>query len=94
MAIFPARWDLGHEANPKNPKSMLECLGLVVPWPNAPKFGKLHRKNIRKPHFREREGKKVTNRPRTVGLPVRSAHHCMPPQPPPLPLLAVTPSLV
>jgi hypothetical protein len=25
---------------------------------------------MRKPHFREWEGKKVTNRPRTVGLPV------------------------
>jgi hypothetical protein len=22
LAIFTARWDLGHEANPKNPKSM------------------------------------------------------------------------
>jgi hypothetical protein len=29
---------------------------------------------MRKPHFREREGKKVTNRPRTVGLPVSFAH--------------------
>ena len=30
MAIFPARCDLGHEANPKKPKSMKEPPDLTV----------------------------------------------------------------
>ena len=30
MAIFPARCDLGHEANPKNPKSMTESPDLAL----------------------------------------------------------------
>jgi hypothetical protein len=29
-AISPARWDLGHEANPKNPKSMKEPRDLAL----------------------------------------------------------------
>ena len=37
------------------------------------KVGKLLRKNMRKPHFRGREGRKVTNRPRAVGVPVSFA---------------------
>jgi hypothetical protein len=37
---------------------------------NAQKLGKLLRKNMQKPHFRERGGRKVTNRPRAMGLPV------------------------
>jgi hypothetical protein len=30
LAIFPARWDLGHEANPKNTKPMKEPLDLAL----------------------------------------------------------------
>jgi hypothetical protein len=30
LAIVPARWDLGHEANPKTPKPMKESPGLVL----------------------------------------------------------------
>jgi hypothetical protein len=30
LAIFPARWDLGHEANPENPKSTKEPPDFVL----------------------------------------------------------------
>jgi hypothetical protein len=46
---------------------------LVVRPPHGRKVGKLLRKNMRKAHFRGREGRKVTNRPRAVGVPVSFA---------------------
>ena len=46
---------------------------LVVRGLYGRKFGKLLRKNMRKPYFRGREGRKVTNRPRAVGVPVSFA---------------------
>jgi hypothetical protein len=46
---------------------------LVVRPPHGRKVGKLLRKNMRKPHFRGRESRKVTNRPRAVGVPVSFA---------------------
>ena len=76
FAIFKS-WDLGDEANPK---SMKGCLDLVVPPPHGRKVGKLLRKNMRKPHFRGREGRKVTNRPRAVGGPVSFASILLAPQ--------------
>jgi hypothetical protein len=69
FAIFKS-WDLGDEANPK---SMKEYSDLVVPPPHGRKVGKLLRKNMRKAHFRGREGRKGTNRPRAVGVPVSLA---------------------
>jgi hypothetical protein len=69
FAIFNS-WDLGDEANPK---SMKGCSEFVVPGPHGRKVGKLLRKNMRKLHFRGREGRKVTNRPRAVGVPVSFA---------------------
>ena len=59
--------------NEANPRSMKGCSELVVPGPHGRKVGKLLRKNMRKPHFRGREGRKVTNRPRAVGVPVSFA---------------------
>ena len=52
---------------------MKGCSDLVVPPPHGRKVGKLLRKNMRKAHFRGREGRKVTNRPRAVGVPVSFA---------------------
>ena len=52
---------------------MKGCSDLVVRRPHGRKVGKLLRKNMRKPHFRGREGRKVTNRPRAVGVPVSFA---------------------
>ena len=46
---------------------------MVVPGPHGRKVGKLLRKNMRKAHFRGREGRKGTNRPRAVGVPVSFA---------------------
>jgi hypothetical protein len=66
-------WDLGDEANPK---SMAGCSELVVRGPHGRKVGKSLRKNMRKPHFRGRGGRKVTNMPRMgcgVGVPVSFA---------------------
>jgi hypothetical protein len=70
FAIFKSG-DLGDEANPKSMKK--GCSELVVPGPHGRKVGKLLRKNMWKPHFRGREGRKVTNRPRAVGVPVSFA---------------------
>jgi hypothetical protein len=53
---------------------MKGCSELVGPGPNGRNVGKLLRKNMRKPHFRGREGRKVTNRPRAVGVPVSFAY--------------------
>ena len=53
---------------------MKGCSDLVVPPPHGRKVGKLLRKNMRKAHFRGREGRKVTNRPRAVGVPVSFAN--------------------
>ena len=52
---------------------MKGCSDLVVRRPHGRKVGKLLRKNMRKPHFRGREGRKGTNRPRAVGVPVSFA---------------------
>ena len=52
---------------------MKGCSDLVVLALYGRKVGKLLRKNMRKPHFRGREGRKVTNRPRAVGVPVSFA---------------------
>jgi hypothetical protein len=55
LKVF-ASWDLGHEANPKSATGLFFSGGRDD---NGPKVGKLPRKNMRKPHFREREGKKA-----------------------------------
>jgi hypothetical protein len=52
---------------------MKGCSELVDTGPHGRKVGKLLRKNMRKPHFRGLEGRKVTNRPRAVGVPVSFA---------------------
>jgi hypothetical protein len=58
---------------------MKGCSELVDPGPHGRKVGKLLRKNMRKPHFRGREGRKATNRPRAVGVPVSFARtFCVP----------------
>ena len=64
-------WDLGDEANPEIDEGCSEfgVLGL-----HGRKVGKLLRKNMRmKPRLRGREDRKVTNRPRAVGVPVSFA---------------------
>jgi hypothetical protein len=69
FAIFTS-WDLGDEANPK---SMEGCSEFGVLGLRGRKVAKLLRKNMRKPHFRGREGRKVTNRPQAAGVPVSFA---------------------
>jgi hypothetical protein len=73
--LVPKRFEkflrnLGDEANPKSMKGCSEFVVLVL---CGRKVGKLLRKNMREPHFRGREGRKVTKRPRAVGVPVSFA---------------------
>jgi hypothetical protein len=74
---LPARWDLGHEANPKNTKSMKEPLDLALQsgpelsssrWPLAKAV-------LRVWGERQWEGRKVAEpaKAKWVGLPPRDA---------------------
>jgi hypothetical protein len=53
-----------------NPKSIKGCSEPVVRELCGQKVGKLLRKNMRKSHFKGREGRKATNRPRAVEVSV------------------------
>ena len=66
-----SKYSLGHEANPKSGKGHSKNGG---PNGNAPKVGKLFEKTCQKPHFRGREGKKVTGALPEGRMPVSIAN--------------------